>query len=258
MGVKPQFITSKIGTTIKHLRARAGYWSRFRGFSIFVVYAIAQSLVVHLLTVSLVTHRLMGHIIATFIADVILCRFEMAWVHIVISEPSPLPWYKRVPGGFKPWKKIVGAAALKSAACNLAIALLAIFACRPSISHLYMAPNTPMTEAQAEQTLLDSAIFLLMCPTLTLITAPAIVTFVRVAASMLPEQDEPIVPFDRTFDGKVIPEAVGGSGKIGVVDAWRTFDRSSWIRLLKLLGKFFALQEAVTILFVGVVIGNLN
>jgi hypothetical protein len=203
--VNPQSIINKIGTTIKHLRARVEYWSRFRGFSIFVVYAIAQSLIVYFLTVFTITHRPMGHIIATFIAYIILCRFEMAWVHIVISEPLPLPWYKRVPGGFKPWKKIVGTTALKSAACNLAITLLAIFAYRLSIFYLYITLNTPMTEAQAKQTLLDLAIFFLICPALILIKAPATVTFVRVAASILPEQDEPIVPFDRTFDNKLIP-----------------------------------------------------
>jgi hypothetical protein len=74
---------------------------------------------------------------------------------------------------------------------------------------------------------------------------PATVVMVRVAASMLPEEDEAIVSFDRSFGGLTTPAIIGGQGKIGIVEAWRSFPRSSRIRLLKLLAKVVLIVMAV-------------
>ncbi|KAF4972357.1 hypothetical protein F66182_17752, partial [Fusarium sp. NRRL 66182] len=86
-----------------------------------------------------------------------------------------------------------------------------------------------------------------------LIQMPAEVTFIRVAASMLPEDDETIVPFDRSFGGKVTPEIVGGQGKIGIVDAWKSFSWGSRMRFLTVVGKVFLVQAGLGLLF-GVVL----
>ncbi len=75
---------------------------------------------------------------------------------------------------------------------------------------------------------------------------------------MLPEDDESIVPFDRTFAGKVVPEIVGGTGAVGMLDAWKSFDKSARIRLIKLYGKIFAVQVATTIMFFMVVVAELR
>ena len=91
-----------------------------------------------------------------------------------------------------------------------------------------------------------------------LVIIPADVTLKRVQASMLPEADEAIVPFDRTFGGKVVPEILGGSGAVGMFDAWKTFDRSARIRLVKLYAKIFLVQFATTILFLMVIFGELR
>ncbi len=82
-----------------------------------------------------------------------------------------------------------------------------------------------------------------------LLWIPASVVLTRVQASLLPDTEETIVPFDRSFGGKIVPEIVGGSGAIGIIDAWKTFDRSSWIRLLKAYVKVFAMQFAVSVFF---------
>lgn len=79
--------------------------------------------------------------------------------------------------------------------------------------------------------------FTLMVLLFVLLQIPATVTLVRVAASMLPEEDETIVPFDRTFGGKTTPAIIGGQGKIGLVEAWRSFPWASRRRLLKLMLK---------------------
>jgi hypothetical protein len=83
-----------------------------------------------------------------------------------------------------------------------------------------------------------------------LVRIPAVVTLARVQASLLPDSEETIVPFDRTFDGKVVPEIVGGSGVIGMLDAWKSFGWSSRISLLKVFAKIWAIEAALFALFV--------
>jgi len=83
------------------------------------------------------------------------------------------------------------------------------------------------------------------------IQVPAAVAMTRVAASMLPEEDETIVPFDRTFGGKTTPTIIGGQGKIGVVEAWKSFPWASRVRLLKLMVKVAAIALSA---WIGLVI----
>lgn len=88
------------------------------------------------------------------------------------------------------------------------------------------------------------------------IQIPALVTMVRVAASMLPEEDETIIEFDRTFQGRTTPEIVGGQGKIGIVEAWKSYPRNSRVRLLKLMAKVAAISASVWLLFVMVLVAE--
>lgn len=91
-----------------------------------------------------------------------------------------------------------------------------------------------------------------------LVVIPADVTLKRVQASMLPEENESIVPFDRTFAGKVKPEILGGSGAVSMLDAWKSFDRSARIRLMKLYLKVFLVSIFTTIMFAMVFIGEVR
>lgn len=90
--------------------------------------------------------------------------------------------------------------------------------------------------------------------TLVSLVIPACVALVRVQASMLPEEDESIVPFDRSFGGKVVPEILGGTGAIGFVEAWRTFDMGSRARIVKLFFKFIGVEIALHMFFLSVVV----
>ena len=91
-----------------------------------------------------------------------------------------------------------------------------------------------------------------------LIVIPADVTLKRVQASMLPEEDESIVPFDRTFAGKVKPEILGGSGAVSMLDAWKSFDKSARIRLMKLYLKVFLVSVLTSIMFAMILVGEIK
>ena len=58
-------------------------------------------------------------------------------------------------------------------------------------------------------------------------------------ASLLPPDEDTIIPFDRTYGGTLEP-AVVGRGYVSVGDALRTFPRASWVRVYVLHAKIFA------------------
>jgi hypothetical protein len=89
------------------------------------------------------------------------------------------------------------------------------------------------------------------------VVIPANVALTRVQASLLNDTEETIVPFDRSFGGKVVPEIVGGSGVIGMLEAWKSFDWDSRIRLIKAYCKVFAMQMAVTLMFTVLLVSQL-
>ena len=67
---------------------------------------------------------------------------------------------------------------------------------------------------------------------------------------MLPEEDEPIVPFDRTFGDRVVSKSNGGSGAASMLLAWGSFDLSSRFRMVRLVIKVAMMEIATTVLFV--------
>lgn len=253
VGVKHQPITSSIRSTIQHLRVRAGYWSRFRGLGLFIVYSIMRSFIVTMLGGSRgVLRHPFNTAIAAIIAQTALANFEMAWYHIVISEPSPKKWWKRIPSYRGNWIKMAPASALHATATQVTV----IFSVMLGTSFGTLRQYTSAKHVDGEHvanpwTLLASSLVVMSVAAalFVLLEIPATVTAVRVAASMLPEEDETIVPFDRTFGGKTTPTIVGGQGKVGIVEAWRSFEWSSRIRLVKLAGKMVAILAVTWICF---------
>lgn len=246
----PKPITSKLRTTIRHLTARAGRWARFRGLKMYIAWAVASTVVVGLLEIPLVHARFFGRSAARVLAEILLANLEMAWIHIVISEPSTKPFYKRIPGR-KSWAKIAPAVALRVAASQIALYLpLAIMT----------AVSNSFTPDVSVGKMVGASIGVLVAflALAVLVEVPANVTFIRVAASMLPEEDEAIVPFDRTFGGKVIPTILGGSGKIGLLEAWKSFDWASRARFMKVLVKVFMIELALGVSFALILVGEIS
>ena len=251
--VKQKPITSKIRTTIRHLHARAGFAARWRGLSLFIVYALAHGLLSGFIANMFGAFHYpgMGSVflvksIGSVMATITLARFSTAWVHIVISEPSPKPWYRRVPN-LQSWKNVWAPSAVVDITTRVAFAL-------PALCAIGLGLNPDGIEGQHPGMV---AFKVLVCVLLGLMAVvalviPSTVALVRVQASMLPEEDESIVPFDRTFGGKVVPEILGGSGAIGFLDAWRTFDMAARARIIKLFFKFIAVEIGLHLFLVAV------
>ncbi|KAJ5679928.1 hypothetical protein N7462_008172 [Penicillium macrosclerotiorum] len=244
---RPQPITSSLRSTIRHLRARAGFWSRFRGLSMYLTYGLARGFISGIVPIR--SSSFLAQFFVQSFVSVLLSTWQMAWVHIVISEPFPKRFYQRIPS-FRTWAKIAPAAALED------VLTAAAFFLPMAVAHV--AGWVDSAHDDNRYTLSDLYRFLAVSavPALLafLISIPARVIFIRVAASMLPEEDETIVPFDRSFGGKVQPQIVGGSGKIGLLDAWKTFDWAARVRFVKVIAKTVAIEMALGVL-AGLVLG---
>ncbi|KAL2817481.1 hypothetical protein BDW59DRAFT_132041 [Aspergillus cavernicola] len=240
----PRPITSKLRTTIRHLRARAGRWSRFRGFSMFLTILIGRSLLASLIPMS--PSSLFGQFFIGMASDILLANLHVAWVHIAISEPSPKRFYKRIPA-FGSLAKIVPAAAFENLLSNGAfyVSMLVIKQAHGlgELDSLRSGDNVSPQVFRNACNMVSISAFIGW-----LASIPARVIFVRVAASMLPDEDEAIIPFDRSYGGKVVPGIVGG-GVLSISDAWKTFDRAGWKRYIKTIVKAIGLQFAVTTFF---------
>jgi hypothetical protein len=94
-----------------------------------------------------------------------------------------------------------------------------------------------------------------------LLVIPAQTALARVQASLLPADEDPLVPFDRSFAGRVEPEVVTGKGFATFGAAVKTVPFASWVRIFLLRAKIFVVQIAVYVLlglFVALQILALN
>lgn len=254
--VKQKPITAKLRTAIKHITAQGGRFARFRGLHVSLIYHGIHSLIVNLLTPG-ATHFLIRPFIAV-VTSIALCRLQMTWTHIVISTPSTKRWWQRIPS-VKAGKNIIIPTAIHAVAAEAAIYVPAgLFV---SVHEILRSRGASDNNAEGTYNSAVAATFLIGLIALGivfLVVIPANVTLKRVQASMLPEDHEAIVPFDRTFAGKVKPEILGGSGAVGMLDAWKTFDRSARIRLIKLYVKILGIQIATAVMFFFVIVAELR
>jgi hypothetical protein len=237
-------ITSSFRCTIKHLRSKGGFRACFRGFSVYVVYTFLAPLIATPISALPFIPRPVGPVFASLA----LATLSMTWTHIVISDPNPKPWYRRL-APLRSWKKIAAPAAALAVAEQLAVFVPTALARLYGFQHL---PQTAPGMSGREKGMMAPkafSIFVLGLVLAFLLVLPADVILTRVQASLLDDAEETIIPFDRTFGGKVEPEIVGGSGVIGMLEAWKTFEWGSRLRLLKAYGKVLAMQGAVAVFF---------
>ena len=254
--VKSRPITATIRSTMKHLRSQAGRWSGFRGMALAVVYRLLETVLSSIL-VSLGSSNLLTYVFAVIGTNVALAGLDMTWTHIIISAPSTRSWWQRIPS-LDRVKVIIIPTIIYTIAEHgsqlLPYALLKAFSFE---SYLQDPRSLQNATPELQREMLGKWILVLLVGILSyfLILVPATITLRRVQASMLPDEDEAIVPFDRTFNGKVQPVVAGGSGAVSMLDAWKTFDWPAWIRYLKLQAKLVALVVATSIMF-GMILGG--
>lgn len=239
-------ITSSIRATIKHLVANAGRFARFRGFKIHALYSVFFALAVHFFTgffLSLFPGGLPGQpIIVSALAGATVANLHAAWTHKVVSMPSEAKFWQRVPSKSH-WKTLAPAAAISTAMPYISMYLtvgVAILFGLHKVDQDNLEQYTKRQWTCLAVRALATVVFAIF--TTLFLCIPAVVTQVRIESSILPEDQDTIVPFDRTFGGKVVSQLLGGAGSIGFFDAWRSFNWEARRRLLKLYIKIGAIM----------------
>jgi hypothetical protein len=227
-------LTSSIRKTIRHLVSVGGFRARWRGLGCALIYNLVHSLTVNFMAMFLTAFTglpVVGRILANIAANVLCARIHMVWTHTVVSEPSSLTWAQRLSQTDRnTWR------ALALPSYGLPVAMF-----------LFVGPEIT-NEMDNEHLLARGAVSLLAFVMLNvLILLPATVTRTRVEASFLPEDTNTIVPFDRTFNGAInmLSLDTRAARKSLFIEAWRSFDMASRIRLVK----FYVKEAAIELFF---------
>ncbi|PHH78680.1 hypothetical protein CDD80_6492 [Ophiocordyceps camponoti-rufipedis] len=232
--------TSSLRDINRLLMADGGVMSNFRGFSCALAQALSTSLLMTVFTAAL------GGLfapVATLLASLALVQLSTGWLHIVISRSSPLPFWKRLPTFKRAFEATWRPVTMFWFACEVSLWIpLALTGLTGlTLPELQIAGHRQADVHQLNATFLVKALALLLITLIfsVFLVIPANVVLVRVQASLLPAHDEAIVAFDRSFQGRVEPAVVGGRGYVSITDAWATFSRDAWRRLLILYVKVF-------------------
>ncbi|KAJ4295493.1 hypothetical protein N0V90_007506 [Kalmusia sp. IMI 367209] len=234
-------ITSSIRGTIRHLVAEAGKLARWRGFRYHVLFAVAFGWSVGLISNFIPMALPLRTVLLAAAGGAITANLHAAWTHKVISTPSNASFWSRIPSRSS-WKLLAFPAAVSSAMPHISLYISQGFISLFELEEeLRRNKFNDYNGAQWTSFILRWVAVLVISVACTLfLCLPAIVTQVRVEASILPDDQDTIVPFDRTFGGKVVSKVLGGTGCVSFLDAWRSFNWEARRRLIKLYLKTFA------------------
>lgn len=237
-GGQARTVTSSLRAVNRLLLANGGLRANFRGFFCALAQAFMTSILMGFFTAAF------GGLftpVATLLAALALVQFSTAWVHIVISEPSRRHFWRRLPP-FKrtfdaTWKPVTLYWFASEVARWIPLLLVALMGLELPDLKLGDRTDVPKLGGAFFGKGAVVALVYLVCSIFLII--PANIILVRVQASLLPVDEDAIIPFDRSFEGKVEPAVVGGRGYVTMADAWATFSRAAWRRLLTLYVKIF-------------------
>ncbi|CBY00515.1 hypothetical protein IAQ61_011438 [Plenodomus lingam] len=237
-------ITSSIRGTLRHLVANAGRFARFRGFRLYTLYAFLFSMATAFFSGAL--PRVPGmEILIAALAGAVVANVHAVWTHKIVSMPTEKTIWQRIPSKAH-WKTLALPAAIKAAMPYISLYLVGGFG---YMLNLHKLESENLAEYKCAQwtslivRLGATLIFAVFCT--LFLCLPAIVTLVRIEASILPEDQDTIVPFDRTFGGKVVEKMMGGTGVVAFLDAWRSFNWEARRRLIKLYLKTFIMVSGL-------------
>ena len=190
------------------------------------------------------------YFVALLVGQLATVQLSAAWVHVVISTRNPHAFWRRLPS-FK--------AAFRATALPTVIASLAVYLTFAVTEPLYNAMGVKHDGPSFEMSGDGPCAFLkiLVVPFVQLlitllIAVPANVVLFRCQASLLPEGEQTIVPFDRTFQ----LESVRDRGHASMVEVWKTFSCAAWKRLVKLYIKVTAVTIVTEFAIAAVIVAQ--
>ncbi|KAE8369485.1 hypothetical protein BDV27DRAFT_165347 [Aspergillus caelatus] len=197
-------ITDSLRTTIPHLRVHAGpfFWSA-------------------LLPIS--DGSLWKENLRAILYIALLANIQVPWVHIIITKPSAKYLYQRLPG-LKCWIHIVPVIVLEA----IIHWLVEMYTLELATSLYNLTGFIDVEDLDLEGIQVSrrgyrlGAIGLVPCFITCMTTLPIRTVCLRIAASTLPDDDEPIVP----LDPRMKPNLPSGT-----LNIWRDLPDRTWTRI---------------------------
>lgn len=240
-------ITNSIRRTMKHLTRQGGSSARWRGLPIFLVYMLVMG-AFQLAVMPLRTHHRLSvlsrvspaSIISFLIADLgaalMAARIHCAWTHATITT------------GFKrysdrcvsrvQWKQLLPVTALKVVVQELVVLTMVVTMQIGS----KLIERTASDGCRAAIAIAPMVISVLLW---IFVVLPVNIILVRKEASMLPESEETLVHFDRTFGNRIIP----GLNNLSIRDAWASVTGEVWARVVKIHLKWVLIVFILAMLY---------
>ena len=194
-------ITKQRKSTRQYLRSHYGRWSLYRGFDAFLAHIVLSALLV-LMTIPVVGWRNVpfpAFALARLCLGLPLTGLQMASLHASISKPNGKSIWNRIPG-WHTWVNTVPAASidivLPTAGYYLTLSLRESL--RQRFSGAIGLRDCP-TDSSPTESSLRLAFFTAPFFASFLLSVVTRAIYARVAAALLPEDDECVVPFDRLF-----------------------------------------------------------
>lgn len=211
-------ITAERSVARRHLYNQGRSWPSFPGLNFSAVYTILAVSITALATriVANETLDFPALDLIKLLVGLLLANLHTASVHAIISKPNKKSFWQRIPG-WREWIETMPAASLDLASpkCvyHLTQKLLAFLrqSSLPTPTHMPIALEF-----------------------LTSILTRAI--YIRVAASLLPDDDETIIPFDPSFGGRVRNNE---AHCLGILDAINTMSLQNWHHYRRIVRECF-------------------
>ncbi|KLU82686.1 hypothetical protein MAPG_01755 [Magnaporthiopsis poae ATCC 64411] len=258
-------ITSSVRATLRQLYRLGGWRALFRGLFCAWVVSVATAMVGALVS-TVPTVPFVPFLVGTLVANLALVQLHTAWVHIVVStRPVSLAFWRRMPAfrrTFDATKYVVLVQWLATTLTQYLPFGVAWLVGVPQAALNLYNPNPTDDDSEPNgggqlqpiSAWKHIAILATVIVCILFIQVPAAVALVRVQASILPPEEDTVVPFDRSFGGTVEPAVINGSASVSIPNALRTFSRDSWVRLYKLMAKVIALTFALFMLIAAVIV----
>lgn len=194
--------------------------------------------------------------LASIPAHLALVQLHTVWVHVVITPPSPNPFWKRLPPFSKTFRATVRPIILYALAKEVTRGV-------PILVFKWLVGDLKVGMFGEGTT--NPFVLLAFAPLLIalwfFVELPAQIALMRIQASLLPPDEDPIVPFDRSFGGRVNPlfmvggiEGEGEKTHATLRDIWETISRAAMWRVARLVLKVTGVHVVVWMVF-GAVLG---
>ncbi|KAJ6450746.1 hypothetical protein C8R45DRAFT_1083828 [Mycena sanguinolenta] len=243
-------ITASLCTTMRHLRHVGGFFARWRGLGVNMLYSVAYTLVSSILGALIFGSTLFGHTVVSILTSLLLVRVHMLWTHTMIAHPTTKSILHRIVP--RAQCKVLILPTLVYAAAQQATLLVPL-----GVAYFLGLTSSPEDALRAAQqhdcALLASLALRMLAVPLTaalialFVLLPASAALTRIEAVLLPSDMQPIVTFDRAALVGSIDLTARGSSRALFAAAWRSFDGAARVRMLKLYAKMLGAQIAVAL-----------